>query len=433
MLVAPSAEATFPGMNGQIAISGCGAADCGIFLINPDGSSATQITHNPYRYRSCAQDFGCFELPATDVAPNWSADGRKLAFARWVSDDSVNLTRMEIDTVNADGTGFTQLMRAPDAGNSPAWSPDGARIAFIQGVRSGDLYVMRADGTQATRIAVGLLSSPNWSPDGSTIAFARQLPDSRQTDIHLVNPDGTNDRVLLSSGPGSIFENSGPRWAPDGRRIALTRAEVPYPCCLSDSDVWVMSADGSGLQNLTGTPDQSDAALDWSPDGTKILFNTNGDWLRVMNSDGTGKATVASARGGGAWQPIDRSPDCSGVTASRTVLTSANRLLVAITLEGAADPDGDAVTLTVDGVTQDEPVTGRADATAPDAVVEGDGELRVRAERNPHGDGRVYRIAFTASDGRGGSCSGTATVSVPRKKHKPAVDSAPPSYDSLAT
>jgi hypothetical protein len=56
----------------------------------------------------------------------------------------------------------------------------------------------------------------------------------------------------------------------------------------------------------------------------------------------------------------------------------------------------------------------------------------VRAERNPHGDGRVYRIAFTTSDGRGGSCSGIATVSVLRKKRKPAIGSVPPSYDSLA-
>jgi hypothetical protein len=56
----------------------------------------------------------------------------------------------------------------------------------------------------------------------------------------------------------------------------------------------------------------------------------------------------------------------------------------------------------------------------------------VRAERNPHGDGSVYRIAFTTSDGRGGSCSGIATVSVLRKKRKPAIGSVPPSYDSLA-
>jgi hypothetical protein len=114
------------------------------------------------------------------------------------------------------------------------------------------------------------------------------------------------------------------------------------------------------------------------------------------------------------------------------VLTTANRRLVAIALEGATDPDGDLVTLSVDGVTQDEPVLGSGDSTSPDAIDDGEGELRIRAERDPRGDGRVYRIAFTASDARGVSCSGTATVSVPRKRHKPAVDSAPPSYDSLA-
>jgi hypothetical protein len=43
-------------------------------------------------------------------------------------------------------------------------------------------------------------------------------------------------------------------------------------------------------------------------------------------------------------------------------------------------------------------------------------------ERNPKGDGRVDRIAFSASDGKGGSCSGTAKVLVPRKKGETAVD-----------
>jgi hypothetical protein len=46
------------------------------------------------------------------------------------------------------------------------------------------------------------------------------------------------------------------------------------------------------------------------------------------------------------------------------------------------------------------------------------------------GDGRVYRIAYTVSDGTD-SCSGVAKVSVPRKKGQAAVDSAPPSYDSF--
>jgi hypothetical protein len=143
-----------------------------------------------------------------------------------------------------------------------------------------------------------------------------------------------------------------------------------------------------------------------------------------VQGDGDGKIDVYRV-------DVNEPPDCSGVTASRTVLTTVNRRLVPIALDGVTDVDGDPTTIAIDGVTQDEPVTGRGDPTSPDAIDEGDGELRVRAERNPHGDGRVYRIAFTATDGHGGSCSGTATVSVPRKRHKPAVDSAPPSYDSF--
>ena len=85
------------------------------------------------------------------------------------------------------------------------------------------------------------------------------------------------------------------------------------------------------------------------------------------------------------------------------------------------------MTLEITGVTQDEP-TGRS----RDAVLSSAGdEVRLRAERDNKGDGRVYRIEFEASDGNGGSCSGTAKVSVPRKKNKAAVDSAPPSYDSF--
>jgi hypothetical protein len=109
------------------------------------------------------------------------------------------------------------------------------------------------------------------------------------------------------------------------------------------------------------------------------------------------------------------------------VLRSASTRLVRIALSGVTDPDGDDVTLEITGVTQDEPVGRSRDAVLSSA---GD-EVRLRAERDNRGDGRVYRIEFEATDGNGGSCSGTAKVSVPRKKNKPAVDSAPPSYDSL--
>jgi hypothetical protein len=46
----------------------------------------------------------------------------------------------------------------------------------------------------------------------------------------------------------------------------------------------------------------------------------------------------------------------------------------------------------------------------------------VRSEANSHFNGRVYRIAYSVSDGNGGKCSGTTKVEVQRKKGVPAVD-----------
>ena len=71
-------------------------------------------------------------------------------------------------------------------------------------------------------------------------------------------------------------------------------------------------------------------------------------------------------------------------------------------------------------------MTGVGDDTFPDAALTaagaGSSQVLVRAEANSHFDGRVYRIAYTVSDGNGASCSGTAKVGVSRKKGTTAVD-----------
>ncbi len=72
------------------------------------------------------------------------------------------------------------------------------------------------------------------------------------------------------------------------------------------------------------------------------------------------------------------------------------------------------------GVTQDEPLSGKGDGnTSPDAK-RGPAPHKVylRAERSGRGDGRVYRVSFTAADGKGGVCRGTATVGVPHDRGK---------------
>ena len=71
-------------------------------------------------------------------------------------------------------------------------------------------------------------------------------------------------------------------------------------------------------------------------------------------------------------------------------------------------------------MTQDEPLNGKADGnTALDAKPgPASNQVYLRAERSGQGNGRVYRIAFSGSDGQGGTCSGVALVGVPHDKGK---------------
>ena len=146
-------------------------------------------------------------------------------------------------------------------------------------------------------------------------------------------------------------------------------------------------------------------------------------------------AVAAMASGAGsiatADDPYDLNdpPDCSKVVATPSTLSNSGKLTL-VTLSGATDPDaGDVLSYTIDGVTQDEPVTQTGDATTPDAVVGTSPDtVFLRSESSKPGDGRIYRIAFTVSDGEE-SCSGTAIVTVPRKSKK-AIDSGV-RYDSF--
>jgi len=123
---------------------------------------------------------------------------------------------------------------------------------------------------------------------------------------------------------------------------------------------------------------------------------------------------------------LNHNPVCTSVTGGPN-LWPPNHKDRLITLTGATDPDGDPVTLTVTGVTQDEPPNGSADGnTFPDARPgPASNQVFLRAERSGLGDGRVYRISFTGSDGRGGSCVGVAIVGVPHDQgaHPTPIDS----------
>jgi hypothetical protein len=127
-------------------------------------------------------------------------------------------------------------------------------------------------------------------------------------------------------------------------------------------------------------------------------------------------------------------PSCAQVKPSDTKLWPPKHQLEVVKLSGATDLDGDPLAFTITAVTQDEKVkkvSGKGDEKPDAKRVSGKpNQVKLRAERDPDRNGRVYRIAYRVSDGQGGSCTGVEKVGVPVKKRKDPVENTK-SYDSF--
>lgn len=124
---------------------------------------------------------------------------------------------------------------------------------------------------------------------------------------------------------------------------------------------------------------------------------------------------------------VNHNPNCSKLVAVPNKLWPPNHKFVTVFVRGASDIDWDKLKTTITGVTQDEPLVSPGSGPfSPDAAwVPGYAKkVQLRAERDGTGDGRVYRLATTVKDGKGGSCTKTVRVAVPHDLDGgPAVDS----------
>ena len=192
--------------------------------------------------------------PVQDFHPTWSADGTRLAFARY---DGGNA---DIYTLRlADGV-VTRLTLGPSVELGPDWSWANGRIAFEsnQAGSNNEIYTMAPDGTDVRRVTINPNgdAQPSWSPEGDRIAFWGSRAE--QT-IYRMNADGSGLVPLVSR----TLRPGGPHWGPTdaGGWIVFTgyRPDSGY------SEVFRMTSSGAGLALLTLNEVDFDAATGWLP------------------------------------------------------------------------------------------------------------------------------------------------------------------------
>ena len=185
--------------------------------------------------------------------------------------------------MDADGANQIRLAGTVEEICCLVGSPDGSKIAFYVPTGSWfehDLYVMDADGSNPTRIAetvVFFLRGPLWSPDSGKLVFTCEKEDGGE--ICVINPDGSGETSLTNS-----LDNALPSWSPDGTKIAFVSWRGGF------TEIYVMEANGTGQTRLTTTATGSESfkfSPTWSPDGEKIAFVSEEKEIYVMDADGS--------------------------------------------------------------------------------------------------------------------------------------------------
>ncbi len=257
----------------------------------------------------------------SDGQPQWSPDGKQIAFTRSDNDKS------QIWLLPLGGGEAHVLTKAEFGANNPRWSPDGKTILYSSGIpfyaiddktpwayerpgrTQGDepnFKNMKADEKKKVANSPdGSLSDVRaWLAKNASEKNPRVLnrqniqgeldlqPDENFSHLFLIQVSGDEKAVQLTKGFQN-FNNAG--WSPDGKKIICeSKAYTVHPDRERDSDLWVIDVETKQAKQLLHWDGYSVSNPAFSPDGLSIGFFAN-------TTDGRfyAQSTIATASASG--------------------------------------------------------------------------------------------------------------------------------------
>jgi TolB protein len=202
----------------------------------------------------------------------------------------------QLVVADADGANAHVVVKSPGLLMSPDWSPDGKKLAYVEYAdNQSAIYVQSvATGARQKLLAKpGVNSAPVFSPGGTKLALALSN-GTDNTDIYIYNFANHKLRRLTHS---SAIDTE-PAWMPNGQAIVFTSDRGGSP------QIYKMSLSGGAAQRLTWNGNYNTRAA-VAPDGKSIAFvrrNKHGQ-LRIGVLDlASGNAKILTDG------PLDRSP-----------------------------------------------------------------------------------------------------------------------------
>lgn len=253
-------------------------------VISPDGRTLAFMSDRSGVWAVYTMTVGRSDLrrvsnhPNGEWYPDWSPDGRYLVYHR----EPVEHAQPQLFIYDVEERTEKQLTHGDAENHYGRWAPSGGYIVFPS-TRDGesDLYRIDVSGQNERRILAqpGRQGDPALSPDGRFLAYTSEMPDG-STEIFVRAVDG-NDRPRQLTHHGSVCY--GIDWSPDGGRIAFNTDGD------GDHEIHVLDLASETDTQLThnSTPDHLPR---WLPNGEELIFTSEehkGERIYTMNvSDG---------------------------------------------------------------------------------------------------------------------------------------------------